>query len=79
MDSTVIAPENYQKYLQGGEYKFFEDENYEYYYPSHKTEVVQVFFKDGDIMTVEDALKEEKITIELLDKYGVEYKKIPKQ
>lgn len=79
VDSTVIAPENYQKYLQGGEYKFFEDENYEYYYPSHKTEVVQVFFKDGGIMTVEDALKEGKITIELLDKYGVEYKKIPKQ
>ena len=79
VDSTVIAPENYKKYLQGGEYKFFEDENYEYYYPSHKTEVVQVFFKDGDIMTVEDALKEGKITIELLDKYGVEYKKIPKQ
>ena len=79
VDSTVIAPENYKKYLQGGEYKFFEDENYEYYYPSHKTEVVQVFFKNGDIMTVEDALKEGKITIELLDKYGVEYKKIPKQ
>lgn len=79
VDSTVIAPENYKKYLQGGEYKFFEDENYEYYYPSHKTEVVEVFFKNGDIMTVEDALKEGKITIELLDKYGVEYKKIPKQ
>ena len=79
VDSTVIAPENYKKYLQGGEYKFFEDENYEYYYPSHKTEVVQVFFKNGDIMTVEDALKEGKITIELLDKYGLEYKKIPKQ
>lgn len=79
VDSTVIAPENYKKYLQGGEYKFFEDESYEYYYPSHKTEVVQVFFKNGDIMTVEDALKEGKITIELLDKYGVEYKKIPKQ
>ena len=79
VDSTVIAPENYKKYLQGGEYKFFEDENYEYYYPSHKTEVVQVFFKNGDIMTVEDALKDGKITIELLDKYGVEYKKIPKQ
>lgn len=79
VDSTVIAPENYKKYLHGGEYKFFEDENYEYYYPSHKTEVVEVFFKNGDIMTVEDALKEGKITIELLDKYGVEYKKIPKQ
>lgn len=79
VDSTVIAPENYKKYLQGGEYKFFEDENYEYYYPSHKTEVVQVFFKNGDIMTVEDALKDGKITIDLLDKYGVEYKKIPKQ
>ena len=73
VDSTVIAPENYKKYLQGGEYKFFEDENYEYYYPSHKTEVVEVFFKNGDIMTVEDALKEGKITMDLLDKYGIEY------
>ena len=78
VDSTEIAPENYQKYLQGGEYKFYEDENYEYYYPSQKTAVVQAFFKDGTIMTVEEALNEDKITMDLLDKYGVEYKKVSK-
>lgn len=75
VDPTVFTPERYQKYLGGGEYKFYEDENYEYYYPSHKTEIVQVYFKNGDILTVEEALKQGKITMDLLDKYGVEYSK----
>lgn len=56
-----------------GEYKFYEDENYEYYYPTQKTKVVQVYFKNGDIMTAEEALKQGKITMELLDKYEIEY------
>ena len=73
VDPTVITPERYREYLSGGEYKFYEDENYEYYYPSNKTKVVQVYFKDGTIMTVEEALKEGKITMELLDKYQIEY------
>ena len=73
VDPTVITPERYKEYLSGGEYKFYEDENYEYYYPSNKTKVVQVYFKDGTIMTVEEALKEGKITMELLDKYQIEY------
>ena len=55
------------------EYKFFEDENYEYYYPTQKTKYVHVYFKNGDDMTAEEALKQGKITLELLDKYGVEY------
>lgn len=75
VDPTVFTPERYQKYLGGGEYKFYEDENYEYYYSSHKTEIVQVYFKNGDILTVEEALKQGKITMDLLDKYGVEYSK----
>ena len=58
---------------KSGEYKFFEDDNYEYYYPTHKTKIVQVWFKNGDILTVEEALKEGKITMELLDKYELEY------
>ena len=58
---------------KNGEYKFFEDENYEYYYPTKKTKIVQVWFKNGDNMTVEEALNQGKITIDLLDKYGVEY------
>ena len=74
-DSTTLADREkyYSKYLQGGEYKFFEDEKYEYYYPTQKTQVVQVYFKNGDIMTAEEALKQEKISMDLLDKYEIEY------
>ena len=73
LDSTVINPEMYKEFLDGGEYKFYEDENYEYYYTSHKSPVVTVWFKDGEHDTVENALKDGKITMDLLDKYGVEY------
>lgn len=74
-DSTTLVDREkyYSKYLQGGEYKFFEDEKYEYYYPTPKTQVVQVYFKNGDIMTAEEALKQGKISMDLLDKYEIEY------
>ena len=74
-DSTTLADRDkyYSKYLQRGEYKFFEDEKYEYYYPTQKTQVVQVYFKNGDIMTAEEALKQGKISMDLLDKYEIEY------
>ena len=74
-DGTTLADREkyYSKYLQGGEYKFFEDEKYEYYYPTQKTQVVQVYFKNGDIMTAEEALKQGKISMDLLDKYEIEY------
>ena len=55
------------------EYKFYEDEKYEYYYPSQKTKLVVVLFKDTGFIPVEQALKEKRITIDLLDKYNVEY------
>lgn len=71
-DQTMMADSDKYKVLDG-EYKFFEDENYEYYYPTQKTKLVEVWFKNGDIMTAEEALKQGKITMELLDKYGVEY------
>lgn len=58
---------------EGGEYKFFEDEKYEYYYPTQKTQVVQVYFKNGDIITAEETLKQGKISMDLLDKYEIEY------
>lgn len=74
VDYTAIGKDKYyEKYLDGVEYKFYEDEKYEYYYPHQKTDVVKVYFKDGSWMTVEEALKEEKIVIDLLDKYDVEY------
>ena len=76
-DSTTLADRDkyYSKYLQGGEYKFFEDEKYEYYYPSQKTKVVMVYFPNGVTMTVEEALKQGKISMDLLDKYEIEYLK----
>lgn len=73
IDYTMLEDDYYEKYLDGIEYKFYEDENYEYYYPHQKTEVVKVYFKGGIWMTVEQALKENKITLDLLDKYEVEY------
>lgn len=74
IDYTAIdRNEYYEKYMDGIEYKFYEDEKYEYYYPSQKTEVVKVFFKNGEFTTAEQALKEGKITIDLLDKYEVDY------
>ena len=71
-DYTMMVDSERYKVAEG-EYKFFEDENYEYYYPTQKTKLVQVWFKNGDIMTAEEALKQGKITMELLNKYGVEY------
>ena len=77
IDYTILANGNkyYKKYLDGIEYKFYEDEKYEYYYQSQKTKVVQVYFKNGEYMTAEDALKHGKITIDLLDKYDIKYTK----
>lgn len=74
-DSTTLADRDkyYSKYLQGGEYKFFEDEKYKYYYPSQKTKVVMVYFPNGVAMTAEEALKQGKISMDLLDKYEIEY------
>ena len=74
-DSTTLADREkyYSKYLQGGEYKFFEDEKYEYYYPSQKTKVVMVYFPNGVAMTAEEALNQGKISMDLLDKYEIEY------
>lgn len=74
-DSTTLADREkyYSKYLQGGEYKFFEDEKYEYYYPTQKTKVVMVYFPNEVAMTAEEALKQGKISMDLLDKYEIEY------
>lgn len=71
LDYTVIDSDKYK--ASEGEYKFYEDEKYEYYYPVKKTPYVRVYFKDGDYDTVEHALKAGKITINLLDKYEIDY------
>ncbi|MFG6319944.1 MAG: hypothetical protein K1W33_08890 [Clostridia bacterium] len=61
--------------IQPGEYKFYEDEKYEYYYPTQKTEFVFVSkYPYGMLdMTAEEALKEGIVTIDIFDKYGIEY------
>ena len=71
-DYTMMKDKDRYKVVDG-EYKFFEDGKYEYYYTTQKTKLVNVWFKNGEYMTAEDALKQRKITIELLDKYEVEY------
>ena len=71
-DYTMMKDKDRYKVVDG-EYKFFEDDKYEYYYPTQKTKLVNVWFKNGEYMTAEDALKQGKIKIELLDKYEVEY------
>ena len=72
LDYTMLKDSDRYK-VEDGEYKFFEDENYEYYYTTKKTQYVKVYFKNGDSDIVEWALKNGQITIDLLDKYGVEY------
>ncbi len=72
VDFTVVEPKTANN-IQNGEYKFFEDENYEYYYDKQKTRYVMAFFNNGEMLTVEQALNNGKITISLLDDYGVKY------
>ncbi len=57
--------------LQG----FYSDEEYVYFYSCIKSQYVIVKYSDGTEKTVEDALKAGEITIEDLDKYGIEYYK----
>lgn len=61
--------------IQAGEYKFYEDEEYEYYYPDQRTDYVMVSLPPygGLDMTAEKALKEGKITMDTFDRYGIEY------
>lgn len=74
IDYTLMKDKDYyNSKVEPGEYKFFEDENFKYYYPTQKTKYVVVYFKDGETATVEEALVEGKITIDLLDKYEYEY------
>lgn len=72
LDYTMMSNGHMYKVLDG-EYKFYEDENYEYYYPTQKTKFVEAWFKDGNVMTVEEALKSGKMTVDLLDEYEIEY------
>ena len=52
---------------------FYEDDKYIYYYNCIKSSYVLVKFKDGSQITVEEALKNNKITIKDLDEYKIDY------
>lgn len=71
VDYTKIDSEKYKP--EEKETKFFEDENYEYYFPTDKRAYVWVYYPDGMIDLVMSALNEKRITIDLLDEYEVEY------
>lgn len=55
--------------------KFYEDNNYIYYFPCVKSQSVYVKLADGNKMLVINALKEGKVTINELIKAGLEVHK----
>ena len=68
------SKENSERYqVPKVETLFFEDENYKYYFPENKSHCLYVYFPDGSHNMVEAALRRGTITIDLLDKYEVEY------
>lgn len=54
---------------------FYEDEEYSYSFSCIKSDYVVVRYEDGHEETVKDALKNNKIRIEDLDKYNIKYYK----
>ena len=58
--------------------KFYEDENYEYYYNCLKSKYIVVIYEDNSEETVKDALKKGHIKISDLDNYKIDYIKYEK-
>lgn len=58
--------------------KFYEDENYEYYYNCLKSKYIIVEYEDGSEETVKEALKNSRIKISALDEYKIDYIKYEK-
>lgn len=55
--------------------KFYEDDKYTYSFSCIKSSLVVVQYKDGTEVNVKEALKDNKIKIEDLDKYNISYYK----
>lgn len=55
--------------------KFYEDENFEYFYSCIKSNYITVTYKDGTKETVKDALAKGHITIKDVDNYKIHYYK----
>ncbi len=58
---------------------FYADESYAYYFPSIRSSVVIVYYRDGTEQTVREALAEGKIRISDLDWFGIAYYKESRQ
>lgn len=58
--------------------KFYEDDNYEYYYNCLKSKYIVVIYEDNSEETVKDALKKGHIKISDLDNYKIDYIKYEK-
>ena len=72
IDFTEVEKERFN-YVEQVETKFFEDDQYEYYFESKKLPYVYVQYENGYMQQVNLALKEGKINIELLDKFNIKY------
>lgn len=54
---------------------FWSDGEYEYFFPTIRSQYVVVFYSDGTRQTVKEALAEERIIIDDLDTFGIDYYK----
>ena len=58
--------------------KFYEDDNYIYYFPCVQSSSVFVKFPNGNKLLVTRALEDEKVTIDQLIKAGLKVEKVEK-
>ncbi len=54
---------------------FYSDGTFAYYFPTIRSDVVIVYYKDGTEQLVKDAIAESKINISDLDRFGIKYYK----
>ncbi|MBE6148546.1 MAG: hypothetical protein E7167_03530 [Firmicutes bacterium] len=58
--------------------KFYEDDNYTYYWSCMKNNYMVVKYNDGNEETISDALIKKHINIQILDKFDIKYIKSEK-
>lgn len=71
VDRTQIEPLTTADALEG----FWQDEEYNYYFPSIKSHYIIVLYSNGSAQTVKEALAEGRITLADLDRFGIGYGK----
>lgn len=71
LDATYKCNEGYHE-------KFYEDDNYTYFFPCQKSNSVYVKLKDNNKLLVKTALEENKVSIKELEEAGLEIIKTKK-